>query len=71
MSSTTISGTAATTYTALLRPVEAVPGSYHLQITSAFSGAKNPAEQRVVFALTLEREGLLALRGLIDSEVGT
>lgn len=69
MSSTIIGGPAAATYTALFRPVEAVPDSYHLQITSAFSGAKNPEEQRVVFAITLEREGLLALRDLIDAEV--
>lgn len=69
MTKVTICGTAASTYNAHLRQVEAVPGTFHLQITSAFSGAKNPDEQRVVFAITLDRDGLVALRGLIDSEV--
>lgn len=69
MSSTTISGNAATTYTAHLRQVEAVPGAYHLKITSQFAGAKNPGEQRLVFDITLDRHGLVALRGLIESEV--
>lgn len=69
MSSTGISGTAATTYAAHRHLIEAVSGALHLRITSAFSGARNPGDERVVFPITPEREGLLALRGLIDSEV--
>ena len=65
----TISGSAATTYTAQLRQIDAVPGTHHLQIASAFEGARNPDEERVVFEVTLDRAGLLALRDLIDGEV--
>ncbi|MEY3253375.1 MAG: hypothetical protein RL227_2348 [Pseudomonadota bacterium] len=66
----TIQASEASSYTVHLHQVEAVPGTHHLQITSAYAGAKNRDEQRVVFALTLDRAGLLALRDLIDSEVG-
>jgi len=57
-------------YTADLRPVAAVPGSFNLAISSTFAGAKAQAP-RVVFQTTLDRDGLLALRSLIDSEVSS
>jgi hypothetical protein len=56
-------------YTAELRPLAAVAGRFNLTVSSTFSGARDPAP-RVVFQTTLDRVGLLALRGLIDSVIG-
>jgi hypothetical protein len=68
MTTATISGSAVFNYTAELRPLEAIPGRFHLALCSTFAGAKS-LEPRVVFETTLDKDGLLALRNLIDGEV--
>jgi hypothetical protein len=68
MSSTIIQANPAFNYTADLRPVAALPGTYNFTISSTFSGAKAPAP-RTVFSAGLDRAGLLALRDLINAEV--
>jgi hypothetical protein len=66
----TIQANKAFQYIADLSHVAALPGTYALKISSTFAGAK-VAEPRVVFQTTLDRDGLMALRDLIDSEVST
>jgi hypothetical protein len=56
-------------YTGDLRPLAAIPGTFLLSISTRFAGAKNPNRSRVVFQVTLDRAGLLALRNVIDSGV--
>lgn len=68
MSTIAIGGNATFAYNVDLRPLEAIPGSHSLVISSTFAGAKAPAP-RVAFQTTLDRAGLLALCGLIDREV--
>ena len=70
MTTVTIQANEAFTYTAYLRPLAAVPGRFNLTISSTFTGASDPAP-RVAFQTTLDREGLLALRDLIDSELSS
>jgi hypothetical protein len=68
LSTIVIGGNATFSYTADLHKVEAIPGTFSLTIKSTFAGAKS-SEPRQVFQTTLDRDGLLALRALIDSEV--
>ena len=68
MSTIVIGGNATFAYNVDLSPLGAIPGRYSLTISSTFTGAKAPAP-RVAFQTTLDRDGLLALCGLIDSEV--
>jgi hypothetical protein len=63
-----IGGNATFSYTADLPKVESIPGTFSLSISSGYTGAKS-SEPRQVFQTTLDRDGLLALRALIDSEV--
>jgi hypothetical protein len=56
-------------YNAELHPVAAIAGRFNLAFSSTFSGARDPAP-RVAFQTTLDRVGLLALRGLVDSVIG-
>lgn len=59
------------TCTAEVRPLEALPGRYHFELRSKWSGAKDPvAEQRMV-QLTLDAQALRALRDLIDKAVSS
>ena len=55
-------------YTAEVRPLAALPGTFSLTFWSIFAGASDP-KSRVVFQTTLHRAGLLAMRELISSEV--
>ena len=53
--------------TAEVRPLELLSGNYHFELTSRWSGAKNPmAEQRMV-KLTLDAQALRQLRDLINT----
>jgi hypothetical protein len=56
-------------YTAALTEVVALPGTYHLSISSAWAGAKDSADEQVSFRACVDRAGLLALRNLIDQAV--
>lgn len=64
-----IQGNASFSYTAEVRQLAVLPGVYSLKVTSHFSRARDP-HPRVVFQTALDRQGLMALRDLIDSELG-
>ena len=56
-------------YSAEVRKLDAVPGSFSFAITTVWRGAKNPKEERTALQITLGKAGLIALRDLIDSAV--
>jgi hypothetical protein len=66
---TTILANEAFQYTASLRKLTSQPGAISFSICSVFAGARKPTEERTVFQATLGRDGLIALRDLIDREV--
>lgn len=49
-----------------IRPVEAVPGTTHLKITTAFDGAKDPDYERVVFDVCLDQTDLANLKAALS-----
>ena len=49
-----------------IRPVEAIPGTTHLKITTAFDGAKDPTDERVVFDVCLDPTDLANLKAAIS-----
>ena len=56
-------------YLADVRPVSALPGKYSIEFRSQWGGAKDPTAERLLLQLTLDRQGLVALRDLIDAKV--
>ena len=56
-------------YVAELEPISEPPGHYSLSIASIWRQAKNPTEERVKLNVLITRDGLLALRGLINKEL--
>lgn len=54
------------TYTAEIRPLAWPAGGFHFSVHSQWDGAKDPLATRAALQLTTDREGLLALRELID-----
>ncbi|MBK7005539.1 MAG: PcfJ domain-containing protein [Burkholderiales bacterium] len=49
-----------------IAPVKAVANTFHMEFRSRLLSAKNPNESQRNFSLTLERDGLIELRELID-----
>ena len=49
-----------------IRPVEAIPGTTHLKITTAFDGAKDPDYERVVFDVCLDSGDLANLKAALS-----
>ena len=62
---------AAFTYTAEVRKLDRADCGYSFSIASTWPGARDPTAQRTVVQLTLDAQGLLALRDLISAEVPT
>jgi hypothetical protein len=56
-------------YTAEIRELDRPRGAWSFSIASTWAAAKDPAAERTTLQITLDREGLLALRGLIDAEL--
>jgi hypothetical protein len=69
MSTTTLSKSSAFTYIVSLRSLERPVGAFSFEIKSTWAAAKDPAAERQIFQVTLDRERLLSLRSLIDQEV--
>jgi hypothetical protein len=56
-------------YIADLDPVSAPAGHYSLLLSTIWRHAKNPQAEHVRLDLVIDRDGLLALRQLIDQAV--
>jgi hypothetical protein len=56
-------------YNAEIRKLDAVPGAFSFAITTVWRSAKNPTEEQTALQITLDREGLIALRDIIDAAV--
>lgn len=64
-----IVATEAFRYTAEIRKLEVPAGDFSFKITSTWLCAKNPTAERTTLQITLDAQGLRALRDLIDAEV--
>jgi hypothetical protein len=64
-----IVATEASRYTAEIRKLDRPDSGYSFSITSTWLGAKDPTAEHTVVQLTVDEQGLLALRELIDAEV--
>lgn len=64
-----IVATEAFQYTAEIRKLTRPDSTYSFSITSTWLGAKDPTAKRTVLQITLDAQGLLALRDLIEAEV--
>lgn len=53
-----------------IKPLPALPDTFHMEFRSRLLSAKNPHESQVNFAITFERDGLLELKALIDRTLG-
>ncbi len=53
-------------YSAGIEPIQTLPDAYSLTITSRLRSAKNPLAEHVQLQMNLDRNGLIALRKLID-----
>lgn len=56
-------------YAAEIRRLAVPAGSCSFVITTAWLGAKDPLAEHTAVQMTLDAEGLMALRGVIDAEV--
>jgi len=54
------------TYTAEIKPLAWPIGGFHFSVHSQWDGAKDPLATRTALQMTTDREGLLALRDLVD-----
>ena len=52
-----------------LRPIVAPAGYYSLRVSTIWRNAKDPSAEQVKLDATLDRDALLALRGLFDHAV--
>ncbi len=66
---TTIIDRADFVYIADLDPVPAPAGHYSLLLSTIWRHARNPLAEHIRLDLVIDKEGLLALRGLIDQAV--
>ena len=64
-----IVATEAFRYTAEIRKLDRADCGYNFRIASTWLGAKNPAAEQTTLQITLDAQGLLALRDLINAEV--
>lgn len=64
-----IVATEAFRYTAEICRLEVPAGDFSFKITSTWLCAKDPTAERTTLQLTLDAEGLRALRGIIDAEL--
>ena len=64
-----ILATQAFRYTAEIRKLERPDCGYAFSIKSTWLGAKDPTAMQTVVQITVDAEGLLALRDLIEAEV--
>ena len=55
--------------TAEVRPLDLLPGNYHFELTSKWSGAKDPMAEQRMLQLTLDAQALRQLQDLIDTVV--
>ena len=49
-----------------IRSVDAIPGTTHLKITTAFDGAKDPTYERVVFDMCMDQRDLANLKAALS-----
>jgi hypothetical protein len=56
-------------YTVEVQKLQAPAASYSFAITSTWLGAKDPTAEHTAVQMTLDAEGLTALRDLIDAEL--
>jgi hypothetical protein len=56
-------------YSAEVRKLDALPGSFSFAISTVWRSAKNPTAEQTAFQITLERANLIALRDVIDAAV--
>jgi hypothetical protein len=56
-------------YAAEVRPVSSLPGAYSLTVSTRWRRAKDPDAEHIQLQITLDRDGLIALRRLIDEVV--
>jgi hypothetical protein len=66
---TTIIDRADFVYIADLDPITAPAGHYSLLLSTIWRHARNPEAEHLRLDLVIDREGLIALRGLIDQAV--
>lgn len=71
MSTTTLSKSNDFTYIVELRQLERPAGAYSLAVKTVWAAAKDPSAERTVLQITLDRDGLIAMRDLINQEVPT
>ena len=64
-----IVATEAFRYTVDVHRLAMPAGSYSFAITSTWLGAKDPTLEHTVLQMTLDAEGLMALRDLLDAEL--
>mgnify|MGYP003383263332 CR=1 FL=1 len=64
-----IVATEAFRYTVEIHKLALLAGSYSFAITSTWLGAKDPTAERTAIQITLDADGLMALRELINAEV--
>ena len=55
-------------YEAELKPIEALPGQYNLEILSTWQGAKDGRANRRVLQICLDAAGVDALRSILKTE---
>ena len=58
-------------YTAEIRKLAVPTGSYSFVITTTWLGAKDPTAEHTAVQVTLDADGLTALRDIIDAEVNS
>lgn len=49
-----------------IKPVDAVPGTTHLRITTTYDGSKFPDDERVRFDMCLDKSDLANLKAAIS-----
>lgn len=49
-----------------IKPVDAVPGTTHLRITTTYDGSKYPNDERVCFDMCLEQRDLANIKAAIS-----
>ncbi len=64
-----IVATEAFRYTVEIRKLAVPAGSYSFVITSTWHGAKEPTAEHAALQITVDADGLMALRDLINAEV--
>lgn len=68
---TSIASSADFSYCAELKPIDALPGRYNLEISTTWRGAKDPLESRRILQICLEPGGIEALRSILACARGS